>query len=120
MDTPIGVAERLATAVTTGDFDRALELISPDAIDHAPLPGAATGRAGWRQKWQNMASVAAGVRIDVAQRVTTGDAVATRYTIRAEATDEPLGYALDMIRVRDGLIVEHWALPLPEPAAADT
>lgn len=113
MDNARAVADQLSAAVLAGEFDQALLLISPDAVDHAPLPGAPSGRDGWRQKWEAMGAQASEVVISPEQRVADGDTIATRYTIRSAATGEPIGYALDMIRVADGLLVEHWALPLP-------
>ncbi|ONH60733.1 hypothetical protein CcI49_08980 [Frankia sp. CcI49] len=105
----------MADAVLRGDFDGALALIAPDAVDHSALPGAPTGHEGWRQKWAALGAQAAQVRTTVEQRVTTGDTVATRYALRDAATGEPVGFALDMLRVQGGQIVEHWGLPLPLP-----
>jgi ketosteroid isomerase-like protein len=113
-DTPTEIVAQLAAAVVGGDLEGALELIAPDAIDHAPLPGAPPGRDGWLAKWQAIGAARqrSSLSSTVEQRVASGDTVATRYAIRTSG-DEPVGYALDMIRVRDGQIVEHWGLPLP-------
>ncbi|MCM3923599.1 ester cyclase [Frankia sp. AiPs1] len=113
------VVERMADAVLRGDVDGALALIAPDAVDHSPLPGAPSGHEGWRQKWAALGAQAAQVQTTVEQRVALGDTVATRYALRDAATGEPVGFALDMLRVEDGRIVEHWGLPVP-PAPAES
>jgi predicted SnoaL-like aldol condensation-catalyzing enzyme len=114
MTSPTDVVARLAECVTAGDFDAALELIAPDAIDHAPLPDASRGLEGWREKWQALQAASGGrVRTVPEQRVAQGDTVATRYSIRQADSDAQIGTALDMIRVRDGKVVEHWGLPEP-------
>lgn len=107
----------MTEAVLCGDFDTALTFIAPDAVDHSPLPGAPTGHAGWRRKWQELVVNAGQIRTTVAQRVAAGDTVATRYAVHAADTGQLIGFGLDMLRVADGRIVEHWGLPLPVPAA---
>lgn len=114
--TAIHIVERMTEAVVRGDFDTALTFIAPDAVDHSPLPGAPPGHAGWRRKWERLV-VGSPVRTTVAQRVAAGDTVATRYAVHDVDTGQPLGFGLDMLRVVDGRIVEHWGLPLPGPAA---
>ncbi len=112
------VVERMSDAVLRGDLDSALALIAPHAVDHSPLPGAPAGHEGWRQKWAVLGAQAAQVSTSVEQRVVDGDTVATRYSLRSVATGEPIGFALDMLRVENGQIVEHWGLPLPiDPSA---
>jgi len=49
----------------------------------------------------------------IEQNVATGDTSANRYTLRGTQADSGRGYevqGLDMIRVRDGKLVEHWAI----------
>lgn len=113
MDDPIDVVNQMADAVMAGDFTTALALIDPEAVDHSPLPGAPSGHDGWVRKWASMGETAGELRISVASRIATGDTVASRYDIRAASTGDLLGFALDVLRVEDGKIVEHWALPLP-------
>ena len=113
MTEPRVVVSAMSDAVLRGDLDAALELIREDAVDHAALPGAASGRQGWAAKWRHMAANAEGVSTTVEQRISQGDIVATRYRIARADTGEPLGFALDMIRVQDGKVAEHWGLPLP-------
>jgi predicted SnoaL-like aldol condensation-catalyzing enzyme len=113
MPEPEAVVAEMADAVMRGDVDTALELISPTAIDHSALPGAPAGHAGWIEKWMHIGAAADGLATTVDQRVSQGDTVATRYRIARADTGELVGFALDMIRVADGKVAEHWALPLP-------
>ncbi|KWX66746.1 ester cyclase [Mycobacterium sp. NAZ190054] len=113
MTDPQAVVSAMSEAVLHGKLDAALELISEDAVDHAALPGAPAGHQGWVAKWTHMATSSAGLDMSVEQRISQGDTVATRYRIARADTGEPVGFALDMIRVEDGKVVDHWALPLP-------
>lgn len=113
--TPEAIAADMVAAVLRGDVTRALALISEDAVDHSPLPGAPAGHDGWLAKWDNMARAGAGLDTVVEQRISAGDTVATRYRLRRADTGETVGFALDMVRVDDGKIIEHWAQPLPQP-----
>lgn len=112
---PEEIAAEMSAAVLRGDVERALSLISPDAVDHSPLPGAPAGHSGWLAKWAAMASAADGVSMSVEQRICVGDTVATRYRITAADDGQLVGFALEMVRVDNEEIVEHWAMPMPQP-----
>jgi predicted SnoaL-like aldol condensation-catalyzing enzyme len=116
MLTPEEVAAAMSAAVLRGDVEQALSWISADAVDHSPLPDAPIGHAGWRTKWAAMADSGAGVTTTVDSRISACDTVATRYRITLSHSGEAVGFALEMVRVDDQQIVEHWALPLPQPA----
>jgi ketosteroid isomerase-like protein len=103
--------------LATGQFDAGLALIDEDVIDHrGGALGDHCGRAAWRQKWERMAAGGYGftdTSVAVEQNVASGDTSVNRYTSRG--TDAATGRryevtSMDMIRVRDGRIVEHWAL----------
>lgn len=113
MPEPEAVVAEMVDSVLRGDVDAALALISPTAIDHSALPGAPAGHAGWIEKWTHLAAAADGLTTMVDQRVSRGDTVATRYRIARADTGAQVGFALDMMRVEDGKVAEHWALPLP-------
>lgn len=105
--------EVLANGVT----DEALALIDPDVIDHrGGEDGDHHGLEAWRAKWERMASGDTGfhdVSVTVEQNVTNGDRSANVYLSRGTHTASGRRYevrGLDMIRVRDGRIVEHWAV----------
>ena len=113
MTRPEEVVAAMSDAVLRGDVQAALDLISPSAIDHTPLPGVPDGHAGWLAKWQRLAETSAGVTMTVEQRVSTANTVASRYRFSRADTGELVGYGLDMIRVENGKIAEHWGLPVP-------
>lgn len=113
MEEPQAVASAVSDAVLRGDIDAALELISEDAVDHSALFGAPAGHQGWVAKWRHIAASSEGLSVTVEERIAQGDIVATRYRIARSATGEPVGFGLDMMRVEDGKVAEHWALPLP-------
>jgi ketosteroid isomerase-like protein len=103
--------------IATGRLDAGLALIDPDVIDHrGGTQGDHRGRAAWRQKWERLASGGSGVTglsVTIEQNVAAGDTSVNRYTSRG--TDAATGrrYAvtsMDMVRVRDGRVIEHWAV----------
>ena len=97
---------KIVALYQTGRFDEALELIDPDVVDHrGGRQGTHRGIDAWRAKWAAMAG--GDLTVTVEQNVTQGEISVNRYTVRGP------GYAvagLDMVRVRDGRIVEHWAV----------
>jgi ketosteroid isomerase-like protein len=103
--------------MATGQLDAGLALIDPDVIDHrGGSQGDHRGRAAWRQKWERLAAGGSGateMSVTVEQNVAAGDTSVNRYTSRG--TDAATGrrYAvtsMDMVRVRDGRVIEHWAV----------
>jgi ketosteroid isomerase-like protein len=113
-----GVHRRLLDlypAVVAGTaLDEALELIDQDVVDHrGGLAGDHRGRAAWREKWQALAGGEFhDLSATVEQNVATADTSVNRYTMRGTHTASGRRYeiaGLDMIRVRDGRVVEHWA-----------
>ena len=102
--------------VLAGRLDDALALIAPDVIDYrGGRDGDHRGRDAWRRKWEGMAAGGAfhDVSVTVEQNVASGDFSVNRYTLRGTHTATGRRYevlGMDMIRVRDGKVVEHWAL----------
>lgn len=132
------VVRALIDALNDGNLDGAMPLIAADAVDHSPVPGQAPGPEGWRQKWEMFHAAFPDATFRIEQAVAESDTVASRYTLRATHKGSlmaipPTGrrieiLTLDMIRVRDGQVVEHWSLLdqtalmmqigiLPQPAA---
>jgi ketosteroid isomerase-like protein len=103
-------------AVLAGRMDDALALLDPDVIDHrGGSEGDHIGVDAWREKWEGFAVPGAfdEVGVTIEQNVVAGDTSANRYTSRGRHIETGRRYAvtgLDMVRVRDGRIVEHWAL----------
>ena len=102
--TPSEVHARLVELWTAGRFEEGLRYIDPDVVDHrGGTAGDHHGVDAWRAKWDQKADVA----VKIEQNVSEGEFSVNRYTSSGP------GYAvtsMDMIRVRDGRVVEHWAL----------
>jgi ketosteroid isomerase-like protein len=102
--------------VLEGRLEDALKLIDPEVIDHrGGTQGDHRGREAWRQKWQQASADSAfhDVSVTIEQNVVSGDTSVNRYAVQGTHTDSGRRYdvvGLDMVRVRDGRIVEHWAL----------
>jgi steroid delta-isomerase-like uncharacterized protein len=117
---PTQVIREFIDAFNRADLEGATALIAPDAVDHAAFPGQSPGLEGWCQKWDMFHASFSSLHWTIEQSVEEGDIVASRYTVRgvhsgdfmgAPATGRTLeAAAMDMIRVRDGKILEHWAL----------
>jgi steroid delta-isomerase-like uncharacterized protein len=120
---PADVVWRLINALNARDIDAAHALIAEDSVNYVALPGTDPGKAGWRAIWALLFEAYPDFSITIEQTVVQGDTVATRYTHRGTQAKEFMGQApsgrsfealgIDMIRVRDGLIVEHWGLSQP-------
>ncbi|MFD8815126.1 ester cyclase [Streptomyces sp. NPDC059627] len=102
--------------ILEGRLDEALELIDPEVVDHrGGTQGDHRGRDAWRQKWERMGAGSAfhDVSVTIEQNVVCGDTSVNRYTSRGTHTETGRRYevlGMDMVRVRNGRIVEHWAL----------
>jgi steroid delta-isomerase-like uncharacterized protein len=104
----------------SGKADQLMLLFHPDAVDHAPLPGQVAGRAGWEQKFEMFQSGFTDPEWIVEDQIAEGDLVSGRYMFRGKHTGEIMGMpatnktfeisAMDMIRVRDGHVVESWTV----------
>jgi steroid delta-isomerase-like uncharacterized protein len=120
---PADVVRSLIAALNARHLDAALALVAEDSFNHVALPGTHPGRDGWTVIWRMLFSAYPDFTITIEQTVEQGDTVATRYTHRGTQTGEFMGQppsgksfvalGLDMIKVRDGLIVEHWGLSQP-------
>jgi predicted ester cyclase len=101
--------------VLAGRMDEALTLIDPGIIDHrGGSAGDHHGIEAWRRKWESLGEYGFhDVSVTIEQNVTAGDTSVNRYTSRGTHTATGRRYevlGLDMVRVRNGRIVEHWAV----------
>ncbi|MGV9678604.1 ester cyclase [Nocardia sp. NPDC003482] len=102
--------------ILEGHLEDALKLIDPEIVDHrGGTQGDHHGRDAWRQKWERLSADSAfhDVSLTIEQNVVSGDTSVNRYTMRGTHTDSGRRYevlVMDMVRVRSGLIVEHWVL----------
>jgi len=117
---PGDVVAAIVELFNAGELDRAAEMIGVDAVDHMALAGGAGGRVGWRERWDETKRTIPDIHLEILQQVEQGDLVCNRYTMRGTDTvgidgAEPTNRAfeilvLDMVRVEDGQVQEHWAL----------
>jgi predicted ester cyclase len=112
---PAAVLRAMGRARGRGDFEAALLFIAPESLDQ----GERVTRADWRRKWESMRDASPDLEIVTEQSVAEGEWVAHRYLLRGTHTGDLFGQpptgapfearGLDMVRVRDGQLVEHWA-----------
>jgi predicted ester cyclase len=111
---PAEIHRRVVEAVNGGRHEEALALVDLDVLDHrGGSSGDHRGIDAWRAKWKHMHDGLQDVSATIEHNVTAGDISVNRYTLRATHIDSGRSYeiqGLDMIRVRDGKLVEHWAL----------
>jgi ketosteroid isomerase-like protein len=116
MTRPAEVHRRIVEQFLEGRLEDALALVDPEVIDHrGGAEGDHRGRDAWRQKWERASAGSAfhDVSVTIEQNIVSGDTSVNRYTMRGTHTASGRRYevlGLDMIVVRDGRIVEHWAL----------
>ncbi|MFE3099252.1 ester cyclase [Nocardia tengchongensis] len=99
--------------------EAALRLIATQTLDQ----GNQVTRDDWRRKWELMQTSCPDMEVITEHSVENGEWVTNRYTIRGTHTSAFFGSAptgepfeiggIDMVRVVDGLLVEHWAYAAP-------
>ncbi|GAA5186593.1 hypothetical protein GCM10023322_33170 [Rugosimonospora acidiphila] len=108
------VHRRIIELWSAGRQAEALILVAPDAVDHrGGVQGDRVGRTAWQDKWQHMHDDLEGVSLTIEQNVASGDFSVNRYTFRGTHTVSGRRVeitGIDMVRVHDGALVEHWAL----------
>jgi predicted ester cyclase len=116
---PKAVLRAIGAARKENDLEAALLLIAPESLDQ----GQPVTREDWRRKWEQMRAGSPDMEVITEQSVEDGEWVAHRYTIRGThkadlfgqpPTGEPFETTgMDMVRIRDGQLVEHWAFAGP-------
>jgi ketosteroid isomerase-like protein len=105
-------------SVLAGDLEGPLALIAPDVVDHRGGLGGGDFRGidAWRTKWELAGSASSpftNVSVTVEANVANDEYSVNRYTSRGTDPTSGRGYeitSIDMVRVRDGQVIEHWAL----------
>ena len=116
---PREVVRRFVDEYQTAGDERAFdELLHPDVVDHSRPPGIAHGAPGVRQQFDGFRAAFADFRATILDQVVEGDRVVTRKVftgthLGAFQGIEPTGreveiHVIDIVRVADGRIVEHW------------
>jgi SnoaL-like polyketide cyclase len=76
------LARRLYTLINEGRVDQVANLISPDYIEHDPLPGQGSGREGVLDRF-SMITTALAPHFTVEDLITERDRIVVRWTNRA-------------------------------------
>jgi predicted ester cyclase len=116
---PKEVVRRFVSEYQTGADERAFdELLHPDVIDHSRPPGIAPGAEGVRQQFDGFRAAFPDFRATILDQVAEGDKVVTRKVFHGTHQGpfqgiEPTGreveiHLIDVVRVSDDQIVEHW------------
>jgi predicted ester cyclase len=116
---PGAVLRAMGDARRQNDLEAALRFIAPESLDQ----GQPVTRDDWRRKWEQMRAGSPDMEVITEHSVEEGEWVAHRYTIRGTQLGDLFGQpptgerfevrGMDMVRVRDGQLVEHWAVAAP-------
>jgi predicted ester cyclase len=116
---PAAVVQAIIAAHAENDMETSLRFIAPESLDQ----GRKVTHEDWRRKWEHMWASCPDMEVITEHSVENGEWVANRYTIRGTHTGDFFGQppsgerfetqGLDMVRARDGLLVEHWAFAGP-------
>jgi predicted ester cyclase len=113
------VVRRFVDGYQTGGDEAVFDAsIHADFVDHSRPPGIAEGPEGVRQQFDGFRGAFDGFRATILHQVAEGDLVVTRKVFHGTHTGPFLGLAptgrdveimvIDMVRVRDDRIAEHW------------
>lgn len=104
--------------INEGRLELADEVLAPDYHDHAPLTAEVPGPEGFKRRMQLLAR-SFEMRIAIEDMTVEEDRVAFRWTMTGKHVGEFAGVAptgravtltgLNLERLRDGRIVEHWS-----------
>jgi predicted ester cyclase len=94
---------------TGGSEEAFAELLAPGVIDHSRPPGIAPGAEGVRQQFDGFRAAFSGFRAEILDQVAEGDKVVTRKVFHGTNNGHEVQIpVIDIVRVEDGRIVEHW------------
>jgi predicted ester cyclase len=112
---------RLIEAVAANDPEALAGVVSPDIVDHGPVPGQLPGLEGIVFWMRGMHAGLSGLTGTVEDTVVEGDKVAGRVTWRGTHTGTFLGVpatgrtvafaAMHLLRFEDGRAAEWWGVP---------
>lgn len=107
------VVRKLLEFVFGGEVDAALELISERYVEHSR--GIAAGSVGVAEFIRTVADTRDQMRVTIERVIADHQYVVVH--LRTQWTNEnPETAAVDIFRVADGLVVEHWDVVQPVPA----
>jgi steroid delta-isomerase-like uncharacterized protein len=98
--------------------DRADELVAPDYLDHAAVPGQAPGLEGAKQRWAMYFAAIPDLHTTIDDMVAEGDRVVVRYTGEGTRAVGAAGHpahrkrfrasGICIYRLAEGKIAENW------------
>jgi steroid delta-isomerase-like uncharacterized protein len=108
------------TVFRIGDVGAVDEYLSADFLDHAPWPGQAATRDGFRTGVMQMRAAFPDLSIEPVRIVEEGGKVAALVRVSGTqhgeffhhpATGRAFGIdAIDILRIEDGKLIEHWGV----------
>ncbi len=123
MGSPDTVLRRLINeGFSGGRLEVADELIAPDVIEHQDYgPGHAPGAEGVKAVMASLRRAFSDFRLDIEDIAVDGDVAWARNVATGTNDGSFMGHpptgkpmridVIDVVRVRDGRIVEHWGVP---------
>jgi len=112
---PAAVVRAIVDAREDDDLEASLRFIAAESLDQ----GKPVTREDWQRKWESMRAGCPDLEVITEHSVENGEWVANRYTIRGTHTGDFFGQpptgerfetrGMDMVRVRGGQLIEHWA-----------
>jgi steroid delta-isomerase-like uncharacterized protein len=113
-----GVRRRYHDAWNSDDADALDGIMTPDVVNHSPLPGQPDGIEGFKQAILWMRSGVPDLEITIESTVAEGDRVSTRWTGTGIQSGMLMGIpptgkrvtvsGIDICRMSEGRIVEYW------------
>lgn len=107
--------------IEQGNYDSFKELVSDQVVNHSAAPGTSHGPDGMVHFLRDVLQKGfPDLKVQILQQVGEGDLVTTRKAISGTHKQEILGIpasnkevqinVIDIIRLKDGKYVEHWAV----------
>jgi predicted ester cyclase len=116
---PVETVRGINEARAAGDFAAAIRHIAPRSLDQ----GREAGHEDWLAKWRAIVAGVPDFTVISLQSIESGEWVSNRYRITGTHTGDFFGQpptgktfevsGMDMVRVVDGLLVEHWVYAEP-------
>lgn len=123
------IREVFEKVIPAGDAAGLSDLVSPDWIDHDPLPGQPAGLAGAEYVVSTMHGAHPDLRFTIDDLIAEDDRVTIRWTLHGTNTGPMFGRpptgqpvelaAIVIFRIADGKITERWAAWKPGRAPWD-
>ena len=112
------VARRFFEEFSNGNMDAVADLMAPDHVFHFPLAPGPQDKAQHVANQQVIKTIFPDYRMEVVDQIAEGDFVTTRCNMRGTQQGEFMGrpgagqtfeiLLVNIMQIRDGLIVEEW------------